>query len=254
MKHKYTYIAVEDEPLQLANLVETLNMRLELEFLESFDNAEDAYRFLTSSQTEKPDLMFLDMQLPEVNGLQFLESIKMVEPKPKVIITTAFEEYAIESYEYDVSGYVVKPLNPIKLNKAIDKAIRDLSKNNTPNNTPPPPKSPEKPSIFIKVESRMVRLFHEEIIYLEGANVNVKVVTESDEYLTRNTLKKMVDMFPKKNFMRIHDSFIINFKYLKGYAANFSQADLKAGNGDMSVPIGKTYRDDFKNRMLGDSE
>lgn len=252
MKNKYKYIAVEDEPLQLTNLVDTLNMRLDLEFLDSFDNAEEAYEFLTSTKTIKPDLMFLDMQLPEVNGLQFLEAIKRIEPKPKVIITTAFEDYAIPSYEYDVSGYVVKPLETSKLNKAIDKAIMDLSNRVEPNVGANTVKTTERPSIFIKVESRMVRLFHEEIIYLEGANVNVRVVTKSEEHLTRNTLKKMIDMLPKKHFMRIHDSYIINTKYLKGYASNFSHADLKMGSQEKSIPIGKKYRDEFKNRMIGE--
>ena len=249
MKNKYKYIAVEDEPLQLANLVDTLNMRLDLEFLDSFDNAEEAYEFLTANDLPKPDLMFLDMQLPEVNGLQFLEAIKLVEPKPKVIITTAFEDYAIPSYQYDVSVYVVKPLESAKLNKAIDKAIKDIGRSNNSNgNNIQTIKVAKKPSLFIKVESRMIKLFHEEVIFIEGANVNVKIVTGTEEFLTRSTLRKMIDKLPKKQFMRIHDSYIINLKYLKGYASNFSQADLKFR--DISIPIGKKYRDSFKHKML----
>ncbi len=252
MKNKYTYIVVEDEPLQLANLVDTLNMRLDLELLDSFESAEEAYEFLTSSEKKNPDVMFLDMQLPEVNGLQFLEAIKRINPKPKVIITTAFEDYAIPSYEYDVCGYVVKPIENSKLNIAIDKAIKELS-----NHSDPTPKmnasTKNNNSLFIKVENRMVKLFHEEIIFMEGANVNVKIKTPQEEYTTRDTLKNMEYLLPSEDFMRIHDSFIVNLKYLKGYARNFTQLDLQFDlkSEKFTLPVGKKYRDIFKNKMIG---
>ena len=200
MKNKYTYIVIEDEPLQLANLIDMLDTRLDLDFLESFDNAEEAYDFLTSNNASKPDLMFLDMQLPEVNGLQFLEAIKRVESKPKVIITTAFEDYAIPSYEYDVSGYVVKPIEPPKLNTAIDKAIKNLEEKSVEKETKEETTPSEKTSILIKKGKQMIRLFHEEIVYLESANVNVKIITSTEEHVIRNTMKNMETMLPKKTF------------------------------------------------------
>ncbi|RMG83371.1 MAG: DNA-binding response regulator [Bacteroidetes bacterium] len=249
MKNKFTYIAVEDEPLQLTNLIETLDHRLDLQLLVSFESAREAFDYLSDPKKERPDLMFLDMQLPEINGLQLLEAIKHFSPKPKVIITTAFEDYAIPSYEFDVSGYVVKPIDSAKLNKAIDKAIADLKNERKKHPGEAPFASDNDPAdLFVKVENRMVRVLPDEIIYLEGANVNVKIVTTSESLLTRNTLKKMEALLPDEHFMRIHDSFIINLKFLKSYAANYAHVHLD--DRKMPIPVGKKYRNKFKNRML----
>ena len=99
----------------------------------------------------------------------------------------------------------------------------------------------------------MVKLFHDEIIYLEGANVNVKIKSPLEEFTTRDTLKNMESMLPSDNFMRIHDSFIVNLKYLKGYARNYTQLDLQFDlkSEKYTLPVGKKYRDLFKNKMLG---
>ena len=168
MKTFFTYIVVEDVPLQRANLIFMLNSRLDLKLLKEFDTARDAYNFLSDGDEEFPDLLFLDIEMPEVNGLHLLEATKKLARQPKVIITSAHEEYAIPSYDYDVSGYLLKPLETEKLNKVIDKAIKDLQQSTSistesessaaffGNNAPT--------SFMIQVGDRMVKIYFDELI------------------------------------------------------------------------------------------
>ncbi len=245
MKHKYTYIVIEDVELQRENLIELLNTRLDLKFLDSFENAEDAYNYLTDENNPRPDLIFLDIEMPEASGFNLLDAARNYCLSAKVIITTAFAEYAIKGYEYNISGYVLKPIEAEKLNLAIDKAIGALQ---VPERENP---SPAKGHILIKEKGRWVKVDHEEILYCEGANVDVKVVTPNATYLTRDRVKNMVKLLPAENFMRIHDSFIINLDYVKSFAGNYTFVELASPSGQElhELRIGPKYRDAFRERM-----
>lgn len=251
MKTKYKFVVVEDEPLQLENLVHMLQSRLDLELLECFDNAADAYEYLSSSKRVLPDLLFLDIEMPEANGLMLLESIKRLEKQPQVIITTAYEEYAVPSYDYNVTGYLLKPIENRKLHQAIDKAIGVIATIDKDVSAVPP--ADQRESLFIKVDNRMVKIFFDEIAYIEGANVQLKIITLHETYLTRQTLKNMQKMLPAQDFFRVHDSFIIRWAYIKSYARNFSSVELQWEGGEelAPIPVGKKYRDAFKERMMG---
>ncbi|MCB0612102.1 MAG: response regulator [Phaeodactylibacter sp.] len=104
MKHKYTYIVIEDVELQRENLIELLNTRLGLALIDSFENAEDAYNFLANEDNPRPDLIFLDIEMPGASGFNLLDAARRFCLSAKVIITTAFAEYAIKGYEYNISG------------------------------------------------------------------------------------------------------------------------------------------------------
>jgi two-component system LytT family response regulator len=252
MKTKFSFVVVEDEPLQQENLVQMLQARFDLELLHCFDNAADAYDFLSSPDHEMPDLLFLDIEMPEANGLMLLESIKRLEQQPKVIITTAYEDYAIRSYDYEVSGYLLKPVETHKLFQAIDKAISSLASAQLEENhhlTSPT----NNDSFFIKVDNRMVKILFDEIVCIEGANVQLKITTTYETYLTRQTLKNMQRILPGNEFLRVHDSFIIRWAYIKSYTRNFSSLELQwEGHEELlTIPVGKKYRDEFKQRMLG---
>lgn len=249
MKTKYKFVVVEDEPLQLENLVYMLQSRLDLELLECFDNAADAYEYLSSSKRVLPDLLFLDIEMPEANGLMLLESIKRLEKQPQVIITTAYEEYAIPSYDYNVTGYLLKPIETHKLHQAIDKAIGLIVA--ADKEMPTVPAVEQKDFFFIKVDNRMVKIFFDEIAYIEGANVQLKIITLHETYLTRQTLKNMQKMLPAEDFFRVHDSFIIRWACIKSYARNFSSVELQWESDEepAAIPVGKKYREAFKERM-----
>ncbi len=257
MKTFFTYIVVEDVPLQRANLIYMLSSRLDLKLLEEFDTARGAYNYLSQEGVEFPDLLFLDIEMPEVNGLHLLEATKKLARQPRVIITSAHEEYAIPSYDYDVSGYLLKPLEVEKLNKAIDKAIHELQQNtdNHPESEGSPPAfgSIEPASFLIQVGDRMIKIYFEELIYCEGANNNIKVVTNNQTYETRRTLKNILEDLPESQFMRVHDSFIVNLRYLKSYTKRMTSVELCSDQTCYPISVGRKYRSMLKER-LEDSE
>lgn len=246
MKLRYTYIVVEDVELQRENLIEQLNTRLDLELLDSFENAGDAYRYLANTNNPRPDLIFLDIEMPEASGFNLLDAVSSFCLSARVIITTAFAEYAIKGYDYNISGYLLKPIEPEKLRHAIDKAINRLQ----PVAAEPPP--PPRGHILIKEKGKWIKVDYDEILYCEGANVDVKVVTPNGAYLTRGRLKNMEKLLPPENFMRIHDSFIINLSFVKSFAGNFTFVELThhAGAKLHEVRIGPKYRDAFREKMM----
>lgn len=245
MKHKYAYIVIEDVELQRENLIELLNTRLDLRFLGSFENAEDAYNYLAEEKNPRPDLIFLDIEMPEASGFNLLDAARNYCLSAKVIITTAFAEYAIKGYEYNISGYLLKPIEPEKLNHAIDKAIGGLQRPAQEGTAPP------RGHILIKEKGKWVKVDYEEILYCEGANVDVKIVTPNTTYLTRDRVKNMAEQLPAENFMRIHDSFIINLDYVKSFAGNYTFVELSHSSGAElhELRIGPKYRDAFRDRM-----
>jgi len=241
MKKQYSFIVVEDVALQREYLIDLLQGRLDLQHEASFDNAEEAYQYLAQSD-EPPTLIFLDIEMPEASGFNFLEAIKHLPLSPKVIITTAFAEYAVKGYEYDLSGYLLKPIEEEQLNRAIDKAIGELSKAGP---------ATEEAHLLIKEKGRWVKLTYQEILYCEGANVDVKLVTLGGAYFTRDRIKNMEQRLPEEQFLRIHDSFIINMRYVKSYASNFTFVELAAAPGAelQQLRIGPKYREIFRERV-----
>ncbi len=250
MKSHYNCIIIEDVALQRKNLTAMLGSRLDLKVIEEFENADEAYKYLCATEKVRPDIMFLDIQLAEFNGLDLLKAIRKLEQKPKVIITTAHPQYAIPSYDYNVSGYVLKPLEMDKLNQAIDKAIEQLKKKET--YVSAEERTDARPFLAIKENNKIINIFHDEILYLEGANVNVKIITNIATHLPRETLRNMENQLPPSHFLRIHDSFIINLDYLRGYAKNFSSVDLlfPKKKDVHTIPIGKKYRQKIKNKLV----
>lgn len=245
MKSVYPFIVVEDVALQREYLIEMLQTRLDLELLSAFDNAEDAYRYIADEATTDPALIFLDIEMPEASGFNLLEAIRKLPQSPKVIVTTAFADYAVKGYEYDLSGYLLKPIEKGQLDKAITKALAGLQAAAAA----PPPTAP--PHLLIKEKGRWVKLTYQEILYVEGANVDVRIMTIGGQFLTRDRIKRMAEKLPSNQFLRIHDSFIINRSYVKTYASNFTYVELSPAPGEelQKLPIGPKYRDQFKAKM-----
>ena len=253
MKSHFNCIIIEDVAMQRENLANMLSTRLDLKVIEQFESADTAYEFLCSQENNRPDIMFLDIQLAEFNGLDLLKAIQKLNQKPKVIITTAHPQYAVPSYDYNVSGYVLKPLEMDKLNQAIDKVIGQLQQTGDSGiSASISPKQEVRPYIPVKEGNKIINVFYDEIIYLEGANVNVNFVTIQDTHTTRDTLKNLNDTLPA-HFLRVHDSFIVNLDFLKGYARNITTLDLQyPGQAEKhAIPIGKKYRDEVRDRIAG---
>lgn len=245
MNAVYTFIIVEDVALQREHLTDLLHSRLDLRLLQAFDNAEDAYLYLSDEEGPSPDLIFLDIEMPEASGFNLLEALQKLPLKPKVIITTAFEEYAVKGYDYDLSGYLLKPIEEERLNKAIQKALQQLDQEERRAH------SGEELYLVIKSKGKWIKLSYDEVLYIEGANVDVRIVTAGETYVTRDRIKNLQQKLPGVHFMRIHDSFLVNLNHIRSYAGNFTFLELRAvpEGGLEQLPVGPKYRDQFRERV-----
>ncbi len=253
MKPQYSFIVVEDVDLQRQYLVQLLQGRLDLQLLAQFDNAAEAFTFLSDDAKPNPDIIFLDIEMPEANAFSLLDSIKHHRAQSRVILTTAFYEYAIKGYDYDVTAYLLKPIEEALLNRAVDRAIEELLRLESVINTTPKTGNEKMVNghLMIKEKGRWIKVNYEEILYCEGANVNVKVVTPVTSYLTRERVKNVEQQLPSEHFLRIHDSFIVNLHRVKSYAGNFSYVEVEgiAKKEPQTLNIGPSYRERVQERI-----
>jgi len=215
-------IVIEDEPLavkKLENFIEKIDY---LELSGTFDNAIEAISYL---KTNVVDLIFLDIQMEELTGIQFLETIKQ---RPKVIITTAYDKYALKGYELDVCDYLLKPFTFERFVKAVEKVYSEQWKNEVPND-----------SIFIKTEYRLEKIKQSEILYIEGMSEYLRVVTLDKKIMTKQNFKYFEDILPKSHFIRVHKSYMIAIDKIE----NIERHRIKIK--ETFIPISETYRDAF---------
>jgi len=217
-------LIIDDEPLARQLLESHVQQVKSLQLVQSCSTAIEAFEVLHQQEV---DLMFLDIQMPGINGLSFLKSLKQ---PPKVIFTTAYMEHAVEAFELEAVDYLLKPVTFERFIKAIQKI----------NKRDAPPVSVSQPTdqvLFIKENKRLVRVEHTNILYLEGFGDYVKVVTPNQVHVTYSTLNKLGELLPGSQFVRIHRSYIINLNKLQFLEGNYVQV------GEHSLPIGLTYKE-----------
>lgn len=190
-------IVVEDEPLAREGLVSYIQEVDFLEVTKVCDNALDANKVLAN---ERIDLMFLDIQMPKITGIDFLKSLKN---PPMVILTTAYPNFALQGYELDVVDYLVKPFPFDRFLKASNKA-RDLY--NLKNNTPGSETKDEY--FFIKVDYRYEKIYFNDVLFVEGMENYVVIHTAAQKFVTMLRMKTMEETLPASDFIRIHKSFM----------------------------------------------
>ncbi len=217
-------LIIDDEPLARQLLESYVQQVKSLQLIQSCSTAIEAFEVL---HQQKVDLMFLDIQMPGINGLNFLKSLKQ---PPKVIFTTAYMEHAVEAFELEALDYLLKPVTFERFIKAIQK----VQKREETNTSSAPAVDPV---LFIKENKRLVRIEHNDILYLEGFGDYVKVATPNQVHVTYSTLNKLGELLPTNQFIRIHRSFIINLNKLQFLEGNYVQI---SGH---SLPIGLTYKD-----------
>lgn len=225
-------IIVDDEPLALDILEAFVQKMPNLELVARCENAFEANEAINSNEV---DLMFLDIQMPQLNGVDFLKSLKN---PPEVIFTTAFSDYAIEGYELNIVDYLLKPISMDRFMKAVNKATDKLSQSNVK-------PSPEEDAtyFFVKADKKLVKINFDEIIYIEGLKDYVIIKQESSRVITLQTMKSLEAKLPAPMFRRIHRSFIVNTTKLKALDGNSLEVIEK---GQIKVlPIGKNYRDEL---------
>lgn len=182
-------------------------------------NPYDALELLSS---QKIDLLLLDIEMPDLSGVEFVKSLGQ---KPLIIFTTAYEEYALEGYELDIVDYLVKPIRLERFLKAINKANRlyNLNKNQIV--------TLEEKYLTIKVEYKTVKIAKSDVLYIEGLKDYVKIYTNDKMYLTRLNLKGIENKLPSNDFLRIHRSYIVARKKITA----FNQSEISIGNQDFSI-------------------
>lgn len=188
-------------------------------------------------RTTPIDLLFLDVQMPEITGISFLKSL---QKKPQVILTTAYSEYALEGYELDVTDYLLKPITFDRFLKAVDKVSQRLQ---TP--TPEVKTTDAADYIFVKDGTKLVKVRWNDIMYIEGLKDYVTIHTRQQKVVSLQRLKIMEDQLPKEKFMRVHNSFIVAVD-----AIDVVMKD-KVQIGEQLIPIGDTYRKTFKEFIEG---
>jgi two-component system, LytTR family, response regulator len=231
-------LIVEDEPLARNLMTEYVKKVPFLNLIKACSSPIEAMDLLRQTPV---DLLFLDVQMPEITGISFLKSL---QKKPEVILTTAYSEYALEGYELDVVDYLLKPITFDRFLKAVDKVGQRL------NSTGPPP-APERQAepttdyIFVKDGTKMVKIRWADILYVEGLKDYVTIHTRQQKVVSLQRLKVMEEQLPANKFLRIHNSFIVALD-----AIDVIHKD-KVQIGDHQIPIGETYKKEFREFVEG---
>jgi DNA-binding LytR/AlgR family response regulator len=239
---KMNCIAVDDELLALKKIQRFAEKIDYLNLLGTFDNALATFSFLREN---KIDLIFLDIQMDEFTGIQLLETLK--DP-PYVILTTAYDEYALKAYELDVVDYLLKPIPFERFVKAVEKVYARFLKDrqqhqNVPaeNNTGQKSEQPEY--TFIKSGNKTVKVYFDKILYIEGQRDYLQIHTEDSKIMTLLNFKKMQELLDPQRFIRVHKSYLISIDkidYIENNAIRIK---------DKLIPVSSTYKVAFFNLL-----
>lgn len=224
---KVKCLIVEDEPIAREILKSYIDKTDFLEISGQLSNAIDAFNFL---QGNTVNLLFLDIKMPQMSGLELLKAISY---KPKVIITSAYRYYATDAFELDVLDYLLKPYSFERFLKAVSKVMTETSV--SVNTTPPPLR--EKPYIFIKGNKQLQKLFIEDILFIESQRDYLKFrLGNQQEFITRQTIGYYEQFLPAQLFLRVHRSFIVAVNKITTVEAN------RVIVGNTPIPIGRNYK------------
>ena len=221
---KFSCIIIEDEPLALERTAAFVGKTPSLELKGSFDNALDGLAFLNSNAI---DILFLDINMDELSGIELLESSNITS---QVILTTAYQEYALKGYELSVTDYLLKPFTFSRFLQAVNKAKDNLEK---------PSDSQDIEYIFVKTENRLDKIQLTDILYIEGMRDYRRIHTVDKRIMTLQNFKDLEVIIPPKLVCRVHKSYMVSL----GRIDSVERSRIKIG--DQIIPISETYRDHF---------
>lgn len=222
-------IIVDDAPLAVDKLRNFINKVSSLSLVATFENGMEAFTYLQSNQV---DLVFLDIQMEQFTGLQLLEAL---HKRPHIIIVSAYGEYAVQGFEYDVTDYLLKPYSFERFLKAVNKVETGRGGTLRPATT--------KDYIFLKTEYRMVRVNLCDILFVEGKGAYLHVITDTARIMTLLSFKEIEALLPSGKFMRIHKSYLIAINKIDSIERNVVRI------GNMRMPVGKSYLKEFYQRL-----
>ncbi|HBK31182.1 MAG TPA: DNA-binding response regulator, partial [Porphyromonadaceae bacterium] len=227
---------VDDEPLALSLLESYVEKTPFLKLTGKYSNAVSA---MNRIEEEQVDVLFLDIQMPEVNGMEFARS---VSANTRLIFTTAFSEYALQGYKVSALDYLLKPFSYADFLTAAKKALHWFEMTSAGRNTSG---DENESGIFVKSEYKLIHILYDDILYIEGLKDYVKIYTESAgrPILSLMSLKTMEEKLPKNRFVRVHRSYIIRKDKIESISKN------RIIIGNRQIPIGDTYRENFIGKL-----
>lgn len=232
---KIKCIIIDDEPLAIKVIKNHLN---EFENIELVDTFVTPIAALTTIESNEIDVIFLDINMPKMSGLDFLRTLSN---RPHIVITTAYREYAVESFDLDVLDYLVKPIPFGRFIKAINKVYNRiaLERDKLTDNS-----FKEDPYIFLKVDKKLMKIRLNDILYIESLKDYIKVNTVLGDYLVHKSMTSISDELPDENFIRIHRSFTIAINKISAVEGNSVEI------ANRRIPIGRNYLQSAKQKIL----
>jgi DNA-binding LytR/AlgR family response regulator len=226
-------IIIDDDRLSSRVIEEFVSKTESLEHLQTFSSAVDAINYLRNNF--EIDLIFLDIEMPEMSGIDFMESLST--SAPQIIIVSSKEKYALNAFEYDVTDFLLKPVQYSRFLKAINKAFIRYNKGKVDS---------KGDEIFIKHNSSLVRLKYNDVLWVEALENYVIINTFHEKFTIHFTMKAIEQKLPTSKFSRVHRSFIVNTSSINVIEDNAIL--IKTHDGTKSIPIGKSYKD----KLMGD--
>jgi len=225
---KFKCLIVEDEPLAAEVLEDYIG---QVPFLELKGICSDAIYALEILQKQKIDVVFLDIHLPRVKGLDF---IKMLKNRPQIIVTSAYRDYALDGYELNVLDYLLKPIN---FNRFLMAVTKLKSQNTAEVVVNPQGVSTERAHLFININKKRVKIYLDEILYIESKREYISIVIKDRSFLTKFQLSEIEELLASNNFIRVHRSFIV----AKNKIDAFTASDVEISG--QQIPIGRSYKE-----------
>jgi len=232
-------LIIDDEPLA-RDL-----MRSHISKLENFEivaECGDAMKAMQELRDKKVDLMFMDIQMPQITGIEFL---KILKHPPKVIITTAYREYALDGFELDVVDFLLKPITFERFLKSVNKyyqiAQEEIQK--APSDAVSNVIQSDEAFIYVKENKRVIKVFLNEILYIEGLSEYVQIYTDKKKIITKTSMTSLEEKLPSDSFLRIHKSFIVSMSRIEAFTAHSIEVPGK------ELPIGRSYKIPVSNAL-----
>jgi DNA-binding LytR/AlgR family response regulator len=225
---RFNCLIVEDEPLAAEVLQDYIR---QVPFLSLKGICQDAIFALEALQKEKIDLVFLDIHLPKLKGLDFIKTLKT---PPRIIITSAYHEYALQGYEHNVVDYLLKPIEFSRFLMAVNKLTQVPVPEHALTSFLP---APERASLFFNVSKKKVKIYLDEILYIESLKEYIRIYTVNKTILTKFPLGQIEELLAKNNFLRIHRSYIIARNRIDAFTASEVEVSGK------QIPIGRSYKE-----------
>ncbi len=231
---KLKCIAIDDEPLALEIITDYIAKVPFLELVKTFDNAVESIDFIRDNE---PDLMFLDIQMESLTGIQLVQALSK---RPQVIFTTAHDKYAVEGFNLSAADYLLKPISFERFVKAVDKVYNLLRPNiETRAYSEVTIANPLENYFFVKTENRLQKVFFNDILYIEGQGDYLRIITTKAKIMTLQNFKTIDSILPPKSFARVHKSYMVSLNKIDSVSRN------RIKIGEKIIPVSDSYKDKF---------